>query len=201
MGYPPNTLFTVEWAIKNGAKAIEYDVVLASDNHSKDYVVMIEPKIVNSLGLDINNLIWEDIEQLDAGNEKFGKLSLTHSEDVLQIAEDKLAQQIQLKGDQNPNLIPVLLKKLKNTKKFIITAFDIESITAIKKLDRNIRVGWLVKPEQEKGSEGTIDLTALVTKNPNALPEYADEEINTIIQQAKKHFVDILLLCGPRIKK
>jgi glycerophosphoryl diester phosphodiesterase len=121
-------------------------------------------------------------------------------DDVLQeFANTDLAQQIQIKGE-HPDTVKSVLEKTKQSKNYIITAFDLDVIKEIKEIDKSVPVGWLVKPAQEKGSEGTTDLTAAVTINPDALPEYSEEELQTILQKAKINFVEVILLCGPRIK-
>jgi glycerophosphoryl diester phosphodiesterase len=189
----------MDWAIAHGAKAVEYDVILATDKDGAEHIVMIEPKLINTLGVDINNLSWETIKDLDAGNGTFGKVSISHLEDVLQLAGKKIAQQIQLKGDGNPRLIPALLSRLTSSTNFILTAFNIDVIKKIKETNNSIRVGWLVKPQQEAGGEGTVDLTALVRENPTAFNVYTNKEIATILEDAKKHHIEVILLCGPRI--
>jgi hypothetical protein len=52
LGYPPNTLFTAKWALKFGAKAVEYDVVLCKDGMANK-IIMIEPKLLKDYNLDI----------------------------------------------------------------------------------------------------------------------------------------------------
>src|SRR5260221_4621998 len=142
IGYHPNTLLTINWAIGFGAKAIEYDVVLCKDG-KKDKIIMIEPKLLNEYNLDINNLLWKDIQTINAGNEKFGPTNVSLLDYVLsEVAKSEIAQQIQIKGE-NSDTVPNLLKKTKNTKNFIITAFDLHVIKGIKTLDKNVRVGWL----------------------------------------------------------
>ncbi len=55
LDYPPDTLLTIKWAIDYGAKAIEYDVVYCNNN-GIDEIIVVEPKLLKSAGLDITNL-------------------------------------------------------------------------------------------------------------------------------------------------
>ena len=71
LGYPPNTLLTAQWAAAHGAQAIEYDVALAQDGENPK-IVVIEPQVLKAAGLDIDNLHWEDVKNVDAGNKMFG---------------------------------------------------------------------------------------------------------------------------------
>ncbi len=52
-------------------KAIEYDIVLCKVN-LKYKIIVVESKALKKAGLDINNLQWQDVIRLNAGNEKFG---------------------------------------------------------------------------------------------------------------------------------
>jgi len=51
---------------------------------------------------------------------------------------------------------------------------DLNIIKKLKEAKDDIKVGWIVKPEQEEVNEGTTDLTALVSSNPDALPDYLE---------------------------
>lgn len=198
LGYPPNCSLTIKWAIEYGAKAIEYDIVYCQDNN-EDKIIIIEPKLLKENGLDINNLSWQDVEKLNAGNDKFGHCPIATFEEIQSLTPDTVFQQIHLKGE-NPKTIPTLVPKLKNVKNFTLSSFDLEIIKKIKETNKDISVGWIVKPQQESGSEGTTDLTALVSSDPDSLPDYSEEEVNDILTKAKSHKANIVILCGPRIR-
>ena len=149
---------------------------MASESGEGGRLVVIEPKLLNALDVDINHLRWEDIRSIDAGNTKFGSMPLTLLEDMLAVAEERVAQQIHIKGEGNPEIVPALLSALRGKSDFVITAFDIEVLKRIKALAPDVKLGWLVKPAQEKGGEGTTDLTARVTANPESASAYGDEE-------------------------
>lgn len=200
LGYPPNTLKTIEWAVKFGAKAIEYDVVYCK-NGTEDKIIVVEPKLIKAANLDIDNLQWNDISKLNAGNERFGFEKVPELEEVLsKVNTSNIHQQIHIKG-KNPKTIEVLLHKLKETNNYSITSFDVNLLSRIKYLNKTVMVGWIVKPKQEEGNEGTEDLTAMVTTNSNTLPNYSTNEITEIVNAANNNKIDIVILCGPRIKE
>ncbi|HET7673250.1 MAG TPA: glycerophosphodiester phosphodiesterase family protein [Candidatus Saccharimonadales bacterium] len=200
LGYPPNTLLTAQWAKNHGAKAIEYDVAIAKDGNDFK-VFVIEPKLLNDAGLDINDLNWEDVLKIDTGNDKFGRQPVTTLEEMLKtIDSGHVAHQIQIKG-QHPATVEEVLKRTEKAKDYIITAFDRNVIKEIKNLNNSVRVGWLVKPAQEAGDEAGVDLTAKLVAESGALKPYSDMEIDEILKTASEDQVDIVLLCGPRIKE
>ena len=197
--YPPNTILTAQWASKNGAKAIEYDVALAQDDDNSKIVVM-EPKVIKEAGLDINNLQWADVKNLNSGNETFGFQKIPLLEEMLAaIDSNKTGHQIQLKG-QHPDSVKVLLTKVQGLNNYIITAFDISVIQEIKSLNKGIPVGWLIKPRQEEGDEAGVDLTAKLVADLDSIQEYSEAEVSEILDTARTNSVDVILLCGPRIK-
>ncbi|MEK9196315.1 MAG: glycerophosphodiester phosphodiesterase family protein, partial [Patescibacteria group bacterium] len=186
LGYPPNTLLTAQWAMNSGSQAIEYDVAIAKDG-DKFQVFAIEPKLITEAGLDIDNLVWSDVQKINAGNEKFGHQPVSTLEEMLVgVNSDKVAHQIQIKG-QHPETVREVLNRTKDVKDCIITAFDIGVIKQIKESNKDTRVGWLVKPEQESGDEAGVDLTAKLVAEADNLQEYTDEEISNILSTAREN--------------
>ena len=199
MGYPPNCKLSIEWAVKYGAKAVEYDIVCCKDG-DKNILAVIEPKLLKENRLDINNLKWEDVRKINAGNDKYGECPVATFEEVQRIIPSDVYQQIHIKKGENFDIIPELISKIGEVSVYTITTFDINVIKMVKKAKADALVGWIVKPEQGDGDEGTTDLTALVSSNPDALPDYKDEEINGILVKAKEHGVSTVILCGPRVR-
>jgi len=197
LGYPPNSLLTIKWAQSYGACAVEYDVVFCEHN-TGNKIIVVEPKVIKEAGLDINYLQWSDVLKLNAGNAKFGYQQIAELEDAFKVAPN-IHHQIHIKG-KHPQTISVLLNKLKEQSNFTITSFDLQILKQIKQINNAIKVGWIVKPKQEKGNEGVTDLTAQVMANPDALPIYSSDEQNDIIKQAKRTNIEIVILCAPRIK-
>lgn len=200
LGYPPNTLVTIRWAIGYGAKAIEYDVVYCNDG-GNDRLIIVEPKLLKLANLDINNLQWEDVKKLNAGNEKYGHQYVLEFEEVFDLINTaSIHQQVHIKG-KHPKTVGVLLGKLNGKDNFSITSFDVRLLRTVKDINNSVKVGWIVKPKQEKGNEGSEDLTALVTAHPDALPTYVEEEIVEIVSTARENGINIIILCGPRIRE
>lgn len=115
------------------------------------------------------------------------------------IDSEQVAHQIQIKG-QSPASVKEVLAITKNIHNYIITAFDIDVIREIKNFDKDVKVGWLVKPDQDAGDEGGIDLTAKLVAEADSLEAYSNKEITEILDKASKNSIDVVLLCGPRIK-
>jgi glycerophosphoryl diester phosphodiesterase len=199
LGYPPNCMATIKWALSFGALGLEYDVCFCQDK-GLGKVAVIEPKLLKENNLDINDLYWDSLKKINAGNAKTGFCPVVELEDILQLVDNsKVAQQIHIKGERL-EIIKILLLKLRRVKNFVLTSFDLEIIKEIRKENKNVRSGWIVKSKQEKGSEGTVDLTAQIALNPDALPAYSRKEIDDIVTLAGKNLVNIIILCGPRIK-
>lgn len=57
-----------------------------------------------------------------------------------------------------------------------------------------------MKPQQEGGDEAGVDLTAKLVADMDAIQEYSESEISKILETSRANSVDIILLCGPRIK-
>jgi len=198
LNYPPNCILTIKWAIKNKAEAIEFDVVVAKDKIWK--MVVIEPKLLSENNLNINNLKWNDLSNLNAGNQKHGQCKVAALKNVLDIVDQsKIRLQIHIKGD-NPYTVPTLLSELKNLNNIVIASFDLKVLQEVKKITPTAKVGWIVKPDNESGTEGAADLTKIVTSNPGKLFQYAKEELRRIKDKAKSSSIDVIILCAPKIK-
>jgi len=199
LGYPPNCIITIKWALTNKAKAIEYDVVVAKDNNEWK-IIIIEPKLIVEHKLDINNLNWKDVSKINTGNEKYGKANVVTLKEVLNIVgRSNVMQQIHIKGN-NPNTIPTLMSELKNCKNFLITSFDLNVLKQVKKIDSIAKVGWIVKPDSKSGSEEAIDLTKIVTSDPYKFPEHTNQELLEIKNNANLNNIDVVILCAPKIR-
>lgn len=202
LGYPPNSLLAIEWAINSGAKAIEFDIATVGDG-SKYRTIIIEPKLLHQAGLDIDNLEWDEVKKVDAGNAKFGRKGVGRLGDVLMNLENQhIHRQIHIKGN-NKQTIRVLAEELARIdwSLTVITSFDLKILKHVREAMPDSRIGWIVKPDGQSGSENGQDLTALISTNADILDEYTDDELQDILKKAKEIEVNIIILCAPRIKK
>ncbi len=200
LGYPPNSIIAIRWALKNNAKAIEYDVVV-SKNKKNLKMVVIEPKLIKEQNLDIDNLNWEDLSRINAGNEKYGQCKVVTLKEVLKLVnQTKVKQQIHIKGN-NSKTIQALISELSDYNNILITSFDLRVLENVKTSEPELKVGWIVKQDSKSGSEGTVDLTKMVTSNPDSLPDYTNKELSDIMDKAKSSNINTVILCAPRIKK
>jgi glycerophosphoryl diester phosphodiesterase len=210
LGYPPNSILGLEWCLEFGCRNIEYDILYCERDGRGD-VVVIEPNLVKERGLDPNKLKWEDIKDINTGNEKSG-LRRAQSNQVCSAVSIKIvlsalslqniSQQIHIKNNfAGPivELVEILSSELESLQNFHLTHFDLRVLEKIKSLNPNLPLGWIVKPQQESGGEGLQDLTALVSSGSEFLKPYTDDEIDDIVDKAKEIGIDLIILCGPRI--
>ena len=197
LGFPPNTILTAKWAEDHGARAIEYNIVQCLDGKK---IIVVEPKLLKQAKLDLNNLDWKDVEKLNVGNEKYGYCRVPLLEEMLSVVDNsKVEHQIHIKGN-HPATVSNLLSKITGVADCIITTFDIDVIKKIREINNSIPVGWIIKPKQESGGEGSDDLTAAVTVGTAVMENYSAEELDEILNISKRYAVTVIILCGPRIK-
>lgn len=195
LGYPPNCLLTFRWALARGAAAIEYDTFAGMDGgHPR--MVVAEPSLLAGRHLDIDHLAWHDLREIDAGNERFGPCPVATLAEVLDLVDESAQQQIHLKGG-NPLSVPTLLEEMGPRKGCLVTSFSLKVLGEVKTRRPDVPVGWIVKPDNESGSEGSADLTRQVSGRP--LPPYARGEIRAILERSGQAGVDAVILCAPRV--
>jgi len=198
LGYSPNCMFTIRWAINNNAGAIEYDVTVVKDNHAYKMIV-IEPQLLLENGLDINYLFWEDVKKINTGNHSFDTCRVSTLKEILQIVDQtKIAQQIHLKCEHE-QAVKTLVSELNSFENIVITSFNASILKEVKNREPNLKTGWLVKPDNKSGSEKSVDLTKIVATNQVQLLKYSTHELLEIRNNAELNNIDIIILCGPRI--
>ncbi|MFH1586606.1 MAG: glycerophosphodiester phosphodiesterase [Candidatus Diapherotrites archaeon] len=198
LGYPPNSVITIKWALENNCKAVEYDVVACRDGKSWK-AVMVEPALLKQNNFDMDNLVFNDLKELDTGTEKYGKVRVSELKEVMQIASKYgVKQQVHIKG-KNHNTVSAVVSQIEKKSGVLITSFDLEVLAKVKSNVPDIKTGWIVKPDSESGSEGSKDLTKMVSSGNEDLPAYAEEELAEIGKRAVQNKVDAVILCAPRI--
>jgi glycerophosphoryl diester phosphodiesterase len=204
LGYPPNCIFTIAWALSQKARGIEFDVAVTK--YKKTYkMIIIEPKLLLKNNLDINNLFWNDILKLDTGNNKFGSCKVATLKDVLSIVNlSQTKLQIHIKG-KNSKTVSTLISELKYIPNImpniLLTSFDLNILIEIKKTEPKFKVGWIVKPDAKNGNEDSVDLTKEVTSGRYSLPKYTNKELIAIKNKTKKYKIDVIIFCAPKIGK
>jgi glycerophosphoryl diester phosphodiesterase len=198
LGYPPNCILTIKWALGHGAQAIEYDVFAVKTVRGYDMAV-IEPKLLLENGLDMDDLHGEDVSRIDAGNEKFGACKVAKLWEMLQlVGKTDVHQQIHLKGN-NPMTARTVTREIDGLDNIALTSFDLNVLNQVRKKRPDAFVGWLVKQDGRSGSEGAHDLTKSMASGSERILPYTDEELSAILKEAKGYDVDIVILCGPKI--
>jgi glycerophosphoryl diester phosphodiesterase len=194
LGLPPNCLRTIQWALERRARAIEYDTCVCRDG-DRHRMVVIEPALLAATSLDIDGLDWADLQGINAGNARYGRCPVATLAEVLRTVAGRAHQQIHLKGS-HPLTVPTLVEEVGEDADCLITSFSLAVLEQVKALRPGLRVGWLVRPDTEIGSEGSRDLTAQVSRS--RLPLYNGSEIAELLIRARIKGVDCLLLCAPR---
>lgn len=148
---PENTLPAFQKAFEHGAKAIELDVQLTSDNQ---LVVCHDHKLTRfnkeATGL-IKDYTLEEINHIDIGqsfHSKFVGTTLPTLEEVLSICPDTVLINIEIKNIPviYDGIEEILLHKLEEKKRLdniIISSFDHVALQKIQKLNSQIPIGML----------------------------------------------------------
>lgn len=140
-GYAPeNTILSFQKAIDIGCGRTELDVRLSKDNE----VIVIHDAEVDRTS-DGHGLISEmnlaEIKKLNcAENQKIPTL-----QEVIDVCKDKIDLYIELKAQGTPKPVNDIILKNQLLSKVIVISFDIDLIREIKKLNSDIKVGFLFK--------------------------------------------------------
>lgn len=195
LGYPPNSILAIRWALGRSAAAIEYDVCVTRVE-DRFRMIVVEPKLLLRCRLDIDALNWNDVRVVDAGNETYGPCGVSTLKEVLALVDGTTHQQIHIKG-ADPHTVPALLDEIGGDLDCLLTSFSLNTLGVAKRISPRTRTGWIVKPDGESGSEGADDLTATVAAGSPA--PYTTAGLASIRHKARDGGVDVVILCAPQI--
>ena len=150
---PENTMKAFQQAFEDGADGIEFDVRLTADNQ----MVIIHDSLINrtsnGIGL-VRKKTYQELLEFDFG--KGEKIPLL--EDVLKKFRNQKWLNIEIKEQGFEKQLIELLDKLKITRKYVISSFDISVIQKIKELNSDIPTAFLYQTVR-------INLQALLSKS------------------------------------
>jgi len=159
---PENTLSSFEMASSLGAKEFETDCQLTLDNK----IVLSHDDNLSRFGypdINISSTCYNDLKNLDMGSwyspAQFSKVKILLLEDLFKVFNKKVVYHLELKSD-NPELVEILnnlILKYNLEDTIIITAFNIENLLNMQKINKNIRLGWLVQNLDKE----TVELAGL----------------------------------------
>jgi glycerophosphoryl diester phosphodiesterase len=138
-GYAPgNTLASFEKAIEIGCDRAELDVRLTSDN----VVVVIHDDDI-SITSDSRGLV-SDMTLAEVKRAKvFENETIPTLQEVVDLCSGKILLQIELKAVGTPSLVNELVIKNNLTERVVITSFNLELLSEIRRLNRNLIIGLL----------------------------------------------------------
>ncbi|MCK5158858.1 MAG: glycerophosphodiester phosphodiesterase [Candidatus Heimdallarchaeota archaeon] len=149
---PENTMKAFQQAFEDGADGIEFDVRLTADNQ----MVIIHDSLINrtsnGIGL-VRKKTYQELLEFDFG--KGEKIPLL--EDVLKKFRNQKWLNIEIKEQGFEKQLLELLDKLKITRKYVISSFDISVIQKIKELNSEIPTAFLYQTIR-------FNLQALISK-------------------------------------
>lgn len=147
---PENTLVAIKYAMHSGADFVELDVQETSDGK---IVVMHDTNLKRTTGINknVSDMTLDELNKIDAGSwfsDKFNQSTIPTLEQVLIMCqlEKKIKLNIEIKPDSHGHItkeLVRLLEKYNFTNRCIITSFDRNAISAIKKEYPTIKVGYI----------------------------------------------------------
>jgi len=190
--YPENTVAAAKGAIDVKAEGCEFDIYISRDgvvfvmhdgsfNRTTDVKAEIvdgKPKPVN-----ITDLSFEEIRQLDAGNWKDAKFAgekiPTLDEMLAALKDTKCWPVIEIKKAGFEQQVIDAVKKAEMEDQVVIIAFPKDAVKAVRKLAPKIPVAWLWGDKWEKSDEDLVEfLIAAANEVDTNLLDLAHTHLN-----------------------
>lgn len=146
---PENSAAAFRLAGAMHATEIELDVQLTTD----DYVVLCHDTTLARYGHGeqvVEDLAWDDLAHLDMGS--WFSPYLYHGEpmflldDLFAAYADEFTYHVEIKGaaPELPSAVYDLIARHNLAHACIVTSFSLAALTAVRRLDAGLRLGWLV---------------------------------------------------------
>lgn len=150
---PENTLASVNLAWQQGADAAEIDVYLSSD---KRIVVIHDKDTKRTAGVDlkVEQTTADELRKLDVGRLKgpaYTGQNIPFLEEIIAALPAKKKLYVEVKSDVRilPHLMEVIDAEGKRDR-IVLISFDLDVVTALKKLAREVPTYWIVSAEKNK---------------------------------------------------
>ena len=164
---PENTMSAMLKAIEVGSDYSELDVQETSDGV---LVLMHDNSLTRTTGLEKN--IWEmdytSLNGLDAGlwyDAKYKGEAIPLLESVMDTVRGKMKLNIELKYNKHDKRLAELVVEMVERKNYIneciLTSFNFEAINLVRKLNKNIKVGYIFSKLPEGVDVFTADVDLL----------------------------------------
>ncbi len=187
--FPENTLLAMKMAIERGADFSELDVQESSDGI---LVLYHDKNLKRTSGISGN--LWEipydSLEKLEAGNwfdPSFRGEPIPKLIDVMNAVKGKMKLNIELKmnGHQKQLTEKVVQMVVENNfvSDCIITSFDLEAVDKVKRLNQDIKAGYILgrMPQDKDIFNSDIDLLSVSGKMVNKY----------LIEKAHSHSLEV----------
>ena len=173
---PENTIASIKAAIKTNSDYAEIDV-----QESKDEQVILthDTNLKRTAGLNKN--VWEltrkELQALAVGSyhsKKFKNERIPTLDDVIKAAKNKVKLNIEVKVNGHEKALVRNVVKIIEINGFenqcVITSFDYNILQQIRKLNKKIRLGYLIYKEQRDFSKLDVDFYSI--DSSRATPEF-----------------------------
>ncbi|MRI01827.1 glycerophosphodiester phosphodiesterase [Kriegella sp. EG-1] len=155
-----NTLESIQKAIDLGVDMIEIDIFKIKSGELVVFHDDTVDRLTNAKGA-VEDFTLEDLKQLKLD----GNLSIPTLQEVLDVIDNKVELNIELKGSNTTDLLEEMLNNnIKNKNwildSFIISSFKWDELRAMRKLNDKIRIAVLVGAEISEATEVAVELNA-----------------------------------------
>lgn len=147
---PENTLLAIEYAVRDLANYVEIDAQQTKDGK---IVIIHDTSLKRTTGVDkkINEVTYDEIKDLDAGkwfDNNLQDAKIPTLDEVLEYCKGKIKLNIEIKGYKYSNDIEEkvvkIIEKYGMEKDCVITSFNYNSLKKVKKLNNNIKSGYII---------------------------------------------------------
>ena len=147
---PENTMSSFKKAFQIGSNGIELDLQKTKDGKIVIFHDDEKDKKSNGTGR-ISDYTYKELLKFDFGSwfsKKFENEKIVLFENFMkEIADKKIILAIELKEERIEKETLEIINKYYNRENIFITSFIYNSLSNIRKLDKNIKIGWLIKED------------------------------------------------------
>ena len=152
---PENTMSAFDMALELGANGIELDLQMTKDGK---IVIFHDNKIDNKSNKkgEIKDYTYQELLNFDFGSwfdEKYKGEKIVLFEDFMkEVANKNLILAVELKEIGIEEEALNIINKYYDKEKVFITSFIYEALSNVRKIDKDIKIGWLIKEDINKNN-------------------------------------------------
>ena len=160
---PENTAPAFRLAAAMGADEVELDAQLTTDGE----IVLCHDRDLTRYGHGarvVEEMSWPELSALDMGAwfspYLYGGERMLRLEDLFALFGDQLTYHVEIKGAAAdlPAAVHAAIQRHGLAERCIVTSFSVAALAAMRAIDRNMRLGWLVKQIDEAAQAQARDL-------------------------------------------